>query len=44
MIHEIWPNPECRDGKHTNCSGQGWNSIQDEPCDCPCECHGNIVK
>jgi hypothetical protein len=35
----IEPNPECRDGKHKNCDGVGWDMDQDEPCKCPCQCH-----
>lgn len=37
--HVITPNPECRDGKHRNCNGEGWDMWTDEPADCPCECH-----
>lgn len=32
-------NPECSAGKHSNCSGDGWDLERDEPAQCPCECH-----
>jgi hypothetical protein len=32
-------NPDCRDGKHASCSGDGWDLEQDQPGPCPCECH-----
>lgn len=32
-------NPECAAGKHSNCSGTGWDLHQDEPTGCPCHCH-----
>lgn len=32
-------NPDCRDGKHSSCSGNGWNEALDRPCGCPCKCH-----
>lgn len=32
-------NPDCRDGKHTSCSGDGWDMEQDVPVQCPCDCH-----
>ncbi|QGZ16921.1 hypothetical protein SEA_LITTLETOKYO_29 [Arthrobacter phage LittleTokyo] len=32
-------NPECRDGKHRNCNGEGWDTWADDATDCPCECH-----
>lgn len=32
-------NPECRDGKHPNCDGRGWDPDTDEACECPCSCH-----
>lgn len=31
-------NPDCRDGKHKACSGDGWDLERDEPAKCPCEC------
>lgn len=34
-------NPECAVGKHSNCSGTGWNIHQDEPAPCPCPCHAH---
>lgn len=32
-------NPDCRDGKHASCSGDGWDAETDQPAPCPCECH-----
>ena len=32
-------NPDCRDGKHASCSGEGWDLEADEPAPCPCDCH-----
>ena len=32
-------NPECRDGKHKNCDGLGFDFDTDEFTDCPCKCH-----
>lgn len=32
-------NPDCRDGKHASCSGDGWDETTDQPADCPCNCH-----
>ncbi|ALY08750.1 hypothetical protein PQB77_gp63 [Arthrobacter phage Correa] len=32
-------NPDCRDGKHQACSGDGWDLEKDEPCPCNCPCH-----
>ncbi|AYN58136.1 hypothetical protein PBI_JUDY_66 [Arthrobacter phage Judy] len=32
-------NPDCRDGKHLSCAGDGWDTETDEPIDCPCHCH-----
>lgn len=32
-------NPECRDKKHSNCDGRGWDTGNDEPRPCPCRCH-----
>lgn len=31
--------PDCRDGKHRNCSGDAWDTEADAYVDCPCECH-----
>lgn len=31
--------PDCRDGKHASCSGDGWDEHADRPCGCPCDCH-----
>lgn len=31
-------NPDCRDGKHGNCTG-GWDTFAEKPADCPCHCH-----
>lgn len=33
------PNPECRDGKHRNCDGHGWDIDADTAVRCPCHCH-----
>lgn len=33
------PNPECRDGKHSNCDGHGWDIDADTAVRCPCACH-----
>lgn len=32
-------NPDCRDGKHQACYGDGWDLERDEPANCPCDCH-----
>ncbi|NMF27937.1 hypothetical protein [Cellulosimicrobium aquatile] len=32
-------NPDCRDGKHRACSGDGWDTRTDQPAPCPCWCH-----
>lgn len=32
-------NPDCRDGKHKACNGDGWDFETDEPAPCPCSCH-----
>jgi len=32
-------NPDCRDGKHQACAGDGWDVEKDEPTTCHCECH-----
>jgi hypothetical protein len=32
-------NPDCRDGKHQSCSGDGWDVDLDQPAHCPCTCH-----
>lgn len=37
-------NPDCRDGKHASCSGDGWDMELDNVTDCPCACHGNRPK
>lgn len=31
-------NPDCRDGKHTGCSG-GLDDETGKPAPCPCDCH-----
>lgn len=36
---EQWTNPECRQGKHGNCSDQAWDFISDELVACGCLCH-----
>lgn len=28
--------PECEQGKHGNCDGTTWDTLRDEPTDCPC--------
>jgi hypothetical protein len=37
-------NPDCRDGKHRACAGDGWDYIADEPIPCPCTCHTPSVS
>jgi hypothetical protein len=32
-------NPDCRDGKHASCSGDGWDLELDNVIECPCDCH-----
>lgn len=32
-------NPDCRDGKHAACNGDGWDYDADEPVRCRCACH-----
>lgn len=32
-------NPDCREGKHKACNGDGWSAWIDAPIPCPCECH-----
>lgn len=32
-------NPDCLDGKHPACSGDGWDFDLDEPALCTCSCH-----
>lgn len=32
-------NPDCRDGKHRSCAGDGWDEVKDAQALCPCECH-----
>ena len=39
MSADVMINPDCRDGKHRSCSGDGWNMITDETTQCPCTCH-----
>lgn len=37
--------PECRDGKHGNCYGWGWDDDLDEaitPCPCESAGHGDV--
>jgi hypothetical protein len=34
-------NPDCRDGKHDSCSGDGWDEYADESTACPCPCHAD---
>lgn len=35
-------NPECRDDKHGNCDGSGWDDEVDAPGECTCTCHASI--
>lgn len=30
------PCPECRQGKHPNCTGDTWDPVRDAPAACPC--------
>lgn len=32
-------NPDCEQGKHTACSGDGWDRKADERAPCDCLCH-----
>lgn len=32
-------NPDCRDGKHPACSGDGFDPETDQVIPCPCICH-----
>lgn len=32
-------NPDCRDGKHHACYGDGWDLERDESAPCACNCH-----
>lgn len=32
-------NPDCRDAKHTACSGTAWDDTRDELTTCSCDCH-----
>lgn len=32
-------NPDCRDGKHRACYGDGWDLENDVPAICACDCH-----
>lgn len=32
-------NPDCRDGKHQACSGDGWDMEYDQDAPCTCRCH-----
>ena len=36
---DILMNPECRDGKHSNCDGMGFDLQTDNYVPCPCSCH-----
>lgn len=35
-------NPECRDLKHLNCSGDAWNDFTNSPTKCQCLCHESL--
>jgi hypothetical protein len=37
--HGLSLNPDCRDGKHQACAGDGWDLEKDEPTICHCNCH-----
>lgn len=39
MANQRIVNPECRDGKHGNCDGHGWDMDADTAVRCPCTCH-----
>ena len=32
-------NPDCLDGKHRSCSGDGWCEVTEQLAPCPCDCH-----
>lgn len=32
-------SPDCRDGKHTACTGDGWDDARERWAPCPCACH-----
>ncbi|WP_343317752.1 hypothetical protein AAFM46_10910 [Arthrobacter sp. TMP15] len=32
-------NPDCRDGKHRSCAGDGWDEAHDHVTECQCSCH-----
>ena len=35
---EVFPCPECEQGKHGNCDGTTWDDEADRPAPCPCFC------
>jgi hypothetical protein len=35
---EVFPCPECEQGKHGNCDGTTWDDLLDQPAPCPCFC------
>lgn len=35
-----WLSPDCRDGKHTACIGDAWDSELDQLTECGCSHHG----
>lgn len=35
-------NPDCLDGKHRACSGDGWCEETDQAVPCPCDCHQQV--
>jgi hypothetical protein len=41
MTHQLMC-PECRDGKHHNCDGSGWDRETDEFIRCPCAARGHL--
>lgn len=38
---EVEPCPECKAGKHENCDGEAWDSVNDRPAGCPCAMTGH---
>ena len=32
-------SPDCRDGKHSACTGDGWCTVRDTLVPCSCSCH-----
>jgi hypothetical protein len=40
----VLPCPECLAGKHGNCDGTTWDTVADEPADCPCAANEHGVS